>query len=376
MSAIGDIRLTAGILLDSGADAGARTTAVGSHRFDNSPDEAGSTPFQVTLDCGNIVMIRRLIDPPHGVAKCLAWGTSPKSSPSYRVLSGDFFKVQGEKSLVVALNRIQIQDEDSSGLNIIGNSFFKDPKKPTDPAVLDDITDLKNLTVSCKSLYSLLLPVLYGRSGIEDDWYALRWASARMSITIKNVSTGHFWSSRDTETGDIQRRHASSGSAIWRVLNHKNHGVVKYPLSRNADINLEDYNWIAPLHVVSRYGVRRCSMVELLLNYGADVTKTGPQGWTPLHLTCWRPRWTSVAVDPRLFGRRSRQSGDHEAMRPVARMLIEAGADLKAQMNSSGSCGSPEPPRSGLTPLELALRCQNDTMVKFLREQECKSLNI
>ncbi|TKW58063.1 hypothetical protein CTA1_774 [Colletotrichum tanaceti] len=57
---IGNMRLIAGILMDAGADAGAKTTAAGSHESDDSPSEAGMTPFQVALYCENIVMVRYL----------------------------------------------------------------------------------------------------------------------------------------------------------------------------------------------------------------------------------------------------------------------------------------------------------------------------
>ncbi|GJC83696.1 serine/threonine-protein phosphatase 6 regulatory ankyrin repeat subunit B [Colletotrichum liriopes] len=347
---------------------------------------------------------RTLHQPPACRCKVSSLGDLPKELVLHITsYLGTSSRVIVKENLVITLDRVQIQDEDSSELNIVENYFFKDPEKPTDPAVLDGITDLKNLTVSCKSLYSLLLPVLYRKSGLEDDWYALRWAcfhgslpalkealhsGADVDYKFATQADHTDWLGYKRVNGDalghpkaLRQRTFNAGTPLLaalhgEVFNHKNHDVVKYLLSHGADVNLEDYNWTAPLHVVSRYGVRCRSMVELLLQHGADVTSPGPQGWTPLHLTCWRLRWTSADTDTWLFGRRALQSDNDKAMRPVARMLIEAGADLKAQTNSSGSCGSPEPTRSGLTPLELALHCQNDTMVKFLREQECRSLNL
>ncbi|EXF81024.1 WD repeat domain-containing protein [Colletotrichum fioriniae PJ7] len=278
-------------------------------------------------------------------------------------------------------------DSDSDDLEIVDNFFYENPNKPTEADVLDGITDLKNLTISCRTLYQILRGVLYRRSGREDDWYALRWASfngnlrALEAAVEAGASVNYAFEKAGTPIDMLKygRIDSTFGRNFPRLPRSKTynfgtpllaaaygdvtrrHEAIKWLLSHGADPNVTDANGIAPLHVVCRWGVRASVTVELLLKKGADANALGPRGWTPLHMTCYARRWHPDPEDPR---RLSQQKQDL-AMIPTAKELIKAGADLRARTTLGGAKESGEPYIGGLTPYELALYCQNVTMVEF-----------
>jgi ankyrin repeat protein len=67
---------------------------------------------------------------------------------------------------------------------------------------------------------------------------------------------------------------------------------------------------------------------ELILDYGADVNVRNVNNWTPLHYACHGFRHPLANSDePRSFSE-------------VARLLLECGADVDAQTNSSSLSAS------------------------------------
>ncbi|OHF02381.1 WD repeat domain-containing protein [Colletotrichum orchidophilum] len=277
-------------------------------------------------------------------------------------------------------------ESDSNELEIVEDYFYEDPKKPTPTDVLDGITNVKNLTVSCRALYEILRVELYKRSGQEDDWYALRWASFNgnlraLEAAVKAGASVNYafekagtpidmlnYGRVDNSFGNFPRVPRSKTynfgtpllAAAYGDVNRR-HQAVKWLLAHDANPNVTDANGVAPLHVVCRWGVRASQTAELLLKRGANANAPGPRGWTPLHLTCYSRRWHPDPSDPR---RLSQQKQD-ATMIPTAKELIKAGADLRAKTTSGGAKESGEPCISGLTPYELALYCQNITMVEF-----------
>ncbi|UQC75523.1 WD repeat domain-containing protein [Colletotrichum lupini] len=283
-------------------------------------------------------------------------------------------------------------DSDSDDLKIVDDYFYEDPNKPTLSNVLEGITDLKNLAITCRSLYQTLRCVLYQRSGQEDDWYALRWASFNGNLLAlgaaveAGASVNYAFEKTGTPIdmmnyGRVESTFGSNFPILQRSKTYNfgtpllaaaygdvtgRHQAIKWLLSHGADPNTTDTNGITPLHVVCRWGVRASVTVELLLKKGADANALGPRGWTPLHMACYARRWHPDPEDPR---RMSQQKQD-QAMIPTAKALIKAGAELRARTTLGGAKESGEPYIGGLTPYELALYCQNVTMVEFFREQE------
>ncbi|KAI3530999.1 WD repeat domain-containing protein [Colletotrichum filicis] len=278
-------------------------------------------------------------------------------------------------------------DSDSDDLKIVDDYFYEDPNKPTPSNVLEGITDLKNLAITCRSLYQTLRCVLYQRSGQEDDWYALRWASfngnllALEAAVEAGASVNYAFEKTGTSIdmmnyGRVESTFGSNFPILQRSETYnfgtpllaaaygdvtRRHQAIKWLLSHGADPNTTDANGITPLHVVCRWGVRASVTVELLLKKGADANALGPRGWTPLHMACYARRWHP---DPEDHRRLSQQKQDL-AMIPTAKELIKAGADLRARTTLGGAKESGEPYIGGLTPYELALYCQNVTMVEF-----------
>ncbi|KXH68447.1 hypothetical protein CSAL01_04953 [Colletotrichum salicis] len=304
-----------------------------------------------------------------------AMGPRPKPKPAKHMLLHDSLEA----------------DSDSDGLEIVEDYFYEDPKKPTPTDVLDGITDLKNLTISCRALYEVLRGELYKRSGQEDDWYALRWASfngnlrALEAAVQAGASVNYAFEKAGTPTdmvnygrvdsifGNFPRMPRSKtfnfGTPLLAAAYGdatRRHQAIRWLLSYGADPNIADANGITPLHVVCRWGIRASLTVELLLKKGANANARGPRGWTPLHMTCYSRRWHPDPEDPR---RLSQQRQDL-IMIPAAKELIKAGADLQARTTEGGAKESGEPCISGLTPYELSLYCQNITMVEFFREQQ------
>ncbi|KAK1460229.1 WD repeat domain-containing protein [Colletotrichum melonis] len=286
-------------------------------------------------------------------------------------------------------------DSDSDDLKIVDDYFYENPNKPTLSNVLEGINDLKNLAITCRALYQTLRCVLYQRSGQEDDWYALRWASfngnllALEAAVEAGASVNYAFEKTGTPIdmmnyGRVESTFGSNFPILQRSKTYNfgtpllaaaygdvtgRHQAIKWLLSHGADPNTTDTNGITPLHVVCRWGVRASVTVELLLKKGADANALGPRGWTPLHMACYARRWHPDPEDPR---RLSQQKQD-QAMIPTAKELIKAGADLRARTTLGGAKESGEPYIGGLTPYELALYCQNVTMVEFFREQEAIS---
>lgn len=85
------------------------------------------------------------------------------------------------------------------------------------------------------------------------------------------------------------------------------------------------------LHLATAHD--REDVVELLLEYGADVNARSDGGWTPLHNAC------------------------DKGCEKIVRMLLEAGADFNSQL------------LNGMTPLHLAAQAGHTDVVKCLLEQ-------
>ena len=130
-------------------------------------------------------------------------------------------------------------------------------------------------------------------------------------------------------------------SALTQAMHKDNQEMVKFLVSRGADVNIElsiDENETRskPLHAA--IFDKRTSMVELLISLGARLDLEDSLGMLPLH----------TAVD--------------ENNKDICLILLKTGADI----NASSSYGK--------TPLQLAQRNDNAEMAEFLKKHGAKNL--
>ena len=88
-------------------------------------------------------------------------------------------------------------------------------------------------------------------------------------------------------------------------------------------------------------------MVQVLLNYKADVNVRNDVSWTPIHLVSEGFRGSVI---PNIY----------QSLPDVARLLLEHGADVNAQVSGSDS--------SGRTPLHVTMVFNRAEVVRVLLE--------
>ena len=146
--------------------------------------------------------------------------------------------------------------------------------------------------------------------------------------------------------------------------------VVSFLLERGADANARDRRGITPLYVAAWRN--QPEIARVLLEKGAVGTATGPGAVGPLHVAAMNERVELVRV---LIGRKAAlgartaigntplhlaAAANAEAV--VARMLVEAGADVNAANTLDGA-----------TPLDLALREQRTAVAEYLVSKGAKT---
>jgi ankyrin repeat protein len=110
-----------------------------------------------------------------------------------------------------------------------------------------------------------------------------------------------------------------------------------------ADVNVRYRDEAPPLQAAAWHG--DSEMVRVLLAYKVDVNARCSQGWTPVH--CVSQGFTAI---PNIS----------QSLPDVARLLLEHGADVNAQVSGSDS--------SGRTPLHVAVESNRAEVVRVLLE--------
>ena len=115
-------------------------------------------------------------------------------------------------------------------------------------------------------------------------------------------------------------------------------------LRRNgADVDVRGVRRRTPLHSAARCG--DSEMVRVLLNYKADVHAWTDLGWTPIHYVSLG---FPISTIPNIC----------QSLPDVARLLLEHGADVNAQVTGSDS--------SGRTPLHLTMLFNRADVIRVL----------
>jgi 26S proteasome non-ATPase regulatory subunit 10 len=86
--------------------------------------------------------------------------------------------------------------------------------------------------------------------------------------------------------------------ALFDVISHDNVEDCKYILEREpSSVDIEGWHGITPLHRVATKG--NIEILEILLQFGADVNKVNAFGETPMHYACHMAslRFLSILVD-------------------------------------------------------------------------------
>jgi len=112
-----------------------------------------------------------------------------------------------------------------------------------------------------------------------------------------------------------------------------------------ADVNVRYRNEAPPLQAAAWYG--DFEMVRVLLNYKVDVNARSGDGWTPIHSVSQGFQDSGI---PNI----------HQSLPDVARLLLERGADVNAQIS-----GSYNP---GRTPLHVTMEFNRVEVVRALLE--------
>ena len=110
-----------------------------------------------------------------------------------------------------------------------------------------------------------------------------------------------------------------------------------------ADVDVRGRTGRTPLHSAAWCG--DFEMVRALLNYKADVNARTDDGWTPIHCLS---HGFQISVIPNV----------HQSLPHVARLLLERGADVNAQISD----------RSGRTPLHITIGFNSAEVVRVLLE--------
>ena len=147
-------------------------------------------------------------------------------------------------------------------------------------------------------------------------------AQQREAIIARNVATARFL----LESGaEVDQRDSYGQTALHLAAEHDigSEEIARFLLRAGADPDAADDDGDTPLHVASYH--KNVKGVKALVEHGADVTRAGRRGRTPLHR----------ALEPdRNYGYRN---VDEDSVLAIVALLVEAGADVNAVTTDAGA---------------------------------------
>ncbi|OQR92715.1 26S proteasome non-ATPase regulatory subunit [Achlya hypogyna] len=170
----------------------------------------------------------------------------------------------------------------------------------------------------------------------DDERTALHWAAAGGHTEIAELLADH--------KSKINHQDDSGWTPLMSAASAGHVEMVSFLLSRGANPNLPNENGQIPLH----YHKGRQEIVELLLDVTSDINKADRSGSTPLTRALGgRPSPDIVTLfldhgaklDTKdIHGNTPLHIAIMEGHGPIARMLIEYGASVRALNNEKQSC--------------------------------------
>jgi ankyrin repeat protein len=136
-----------------------------------------------------------------------------------------------------------------------------------------------------------------------------------------------------------------SMTPLIAALARRHFQTVEFLCHNGADVDVRGEIGSIPLHSAAWYG--DVEVVRVLLNCKADVNARSDDGWYPIHFVS---QGFQVSFIPNIY----------QSLPDVARLLLEHGADVNAQISGSDS--------SGRTPLHVTMEYNRAEVVRVLLE--------
>jgi len=165
---------------------------------------------------------------------------------------------------------------------------------------------------------------------------------------------------------NVNTKNAGGWTALHIVARENFYGLARYLIKYgHADVDEEDHNMNTPLHIASQYGNH--TIVQLLINYHANINFKNLNGWTPLHIACQNEQ-TEVVRDLLENGAKvnlttqDSKTALHIACENDNKNVIQLLMDHKANINLTTF--------DGWTALHFAVYYSNPTIVQYLLEHQ------
>jgi ankyrin repeat protein len=291
----------AGLLLNNGADI-------------NAVDESGWTPLHYAVHDDNMEMVKMLISAGADINRADRYHVSPlsvalidekKKMAEYLRACGAVEAMEGageilDDALSGNVERVKLLLSKNPRLVEVRNDSLNTPlynasvcgNKELIEIILGYGADINAKTKSFDSVLSAMTPLAWalftsdtdvvklliqkGADPNEKSWYGitpLEWAMTGKGVEDQKI-VGMLISAGAKVNGRESR-------AMYAAISHDKISMVEYLLDKGADVNSMDSTGSRPLEDAVSYG--RLDIAKLLISRGADVNAKGKLDRTPLH---------------------------------------------------------------------------------------------